>query len=356
MFTRGRDVAAGQSPDPSASRAINQSVGFISEPARIAQRASGASDTIDGVIPSATVVNWLDKHQGVASAFLTAVLVVVTIYYAVQNRRMVLEMERARKLAVEQRKLDEHREQLRELRLLTDDATCALSDLWRVVGTFVSAIPRGNPPVARRSPIESRDPDPKEFIEVYDRLRRAHLHLMNRVEWSDTFHIPVGRALSDTQAAYNAIVYEDPHDVRDRESEQAILKASASASRGLRDLQETSPARFAPLRMPDSRYSVLVVMTVRQRGLRADEILAALRSDRGQHGTIIGPGDDGRVMITDDEGSRGEGRARLVASLDGLAADWRDYFQVEPESDFERESWDRREQASREPRNACISA
>jgi hypothetical protein len=44
---------------------------------------SGFGGTMNGVIPPATVVNWLDKHQGVASAFLTAVLVVVTIYYAV---------------------------------------------------------------------------------------------------------------------------------------------------------------------------------------------------------------------------------------------------------------------------------
>lgn len=313
---------------------------------------SGFGDTIHGVIPSATVVNWLDKHQGVASAFLTAVLVVVTIYYAVQNRRMVLEMERARTLAIEQRKIDEHREQLRELRLLADDATGALSDLWRVLGAFVSAIPRGNPPTARRSPIESREPDPREFIEVYDRLRRANLRLMNRVEWSDTFHIPVGRVLADAQAAYNVIVHEDPHAVRDRASEQAILKATASASGGLRHLQETSRARFAPLRMPDSRYEVLVVMTVKQRGPREEEILAALRNERGQHGTIIGPDSDGRVMVTDDEGSRGEGRARLIASLDALAADWRDHFEIEPESDFETQSWDRREQASREPGSA----
>lgn len=313
---------------------------------------SGFGDTIDGVIPLATVVGWLDKHQGVASAVLTAVLVVVTIYYAFQNRRMVLEMQRARKLTVEQRKIDEHREQLGELRLLADDATSALSGLWRVLGTFVSAIPRGNPPVARRSPIESRDPDVREFVDVYDRLRRAHLRLMNRVEWSDTFHIPVGRALIDAEAAYNVIVHEDPHAVRERKSEQAILKGTASASRGLRDLQETSRARFAPLRMPDSRYDVLVIMTVKQRGSRVDDILAALRNERGQHVTIIGPDTDGRVMITDDEGSRGEGRARLIVSLDALAADWRDYFEIEPESDFEHQSWDRREQASREPESA----
>jgi hypothetical protein len=86
-------------------------------------------------------------------------------------------------------------------------------------------------------------------------------------------------------------------------------------------------------------------------GSRVDEILAALREERGRRDTIIGPDNEGRVMITDDEGTRGEGRARVIASLDALAVDCRDYFEMELESDFETESWDRREHASREPRN-----
>lgn len=48
----------------------------------------------------ATIVNYLDQHQGAAAAILTAALVLVTIYYAVQNRRMVAEMRRARGLAI----------------------------------------------------------------------------------------------------------------------------------------------------------------------------------------------------------------------------------------------------------------
>jgi hypothetical protein len=37
----------------------------------------------------ATAVNYLDEHSGAFTAFLTAVLIAVTIYYAVQNARMV---------------------------------------------------------------------------------------------------------------------------------------------------------------------------------------------------------------------------------------------------------------------------
>jgi hypothetical protein len=47
-------------------------------------------------VPLANVVDSLDKHQGASTAILTAALVLVTIYYAVQNRRMVMEMKRAR--------------------------------------------------------------------------------------------------------------------------------------------------------------------------------------------------------------------------------------------------------------------
>jgi hypothetical protein len=69
-----------------------------------------------------------------------------------------------------------------------------------------------------------------------------------------------------------------------------------------------------------------------------------------QHGTIIRPGNEGRGMITDDEGTRAEGRpSDCVARCS--AADCRDYFEMQLESDFETESWDRRQQASREPRN-----
>jgi hypothetical protein len=48
----------------------------------------------------ASIITALDAHQGAATVFLTAVLIVVTLYYAVQNARMVGEMQRTRKLVV----------------------------------------------------------------------------------------------------------------------------------------------------------------------------------------------------------------------------------------------------------------
>jgi hypothetical protein len=52
------------------------------------------------VIPSATLINYLDDHAGAFTALLTAILIIVTAYYAVQNRRMVRELAAARELTV----------------------------------------------------------------------------------------------------------------------------------------------------------------------------------------------------------------------------------------------------------------
>lgn len=52
------------------------------------------------MIPQATIVTWLDKHQGFAIVVLTAALIAVTIYYAWQTGRTVGEMRRARQIAV----------------------------------------------------------------------------------------------------------------------------------------------------------------------------------------------------------------------------------------------------------------
>lgn len=49
---------------------------------------------------AADLVGFLDEHQGVSTAILTAVLILVTICYAAQNRKMVKEMAAARKIAV----------------------------------------------------------------------------------------------------------------------------------------------------------------------------------------------------------------------------------------------------------------
>jgi hypothetical protein len=51
-------------------------------------------------MPLASFIDTLDKHQGTSTAVLTAVLVIVTIYYAAQNHAMVKEMKRARDAAL----------------------------------------------------------------------------------------------------------------------------------------------------------------------------------------------------------------------------------------------------------------
>lgn len=48
----------------------------------------------------ATFIDYLDDHQGAVTALLTFALVAVTVYYAVQNRRMANEMARARGQAI----------------------------------------------------------------------------------------------------------------------------------------------------------------------------------------------------------------------------------------------------------------
>jgi hypothetical protein len=59
---------------------------------------------------SANLLHFLDDHQGAVVALLTALLVFVTMYYALQNRQMVVEMRRSRNLTVLPRlALDFHR-------------------------------------------------------------------------------------------------------------------------------------------------------------------------------------------------------------------------------------------------------
>jgi hypothetical protein len=48
----------------------------------------------------AEVIDYLDEHSGSMTALLTLALVLVTIYYTSQNRRMVHEMAATRKLTV----------------------------------------------------------------------------------------------------------------------------------------------------------------------------------------------------------------------------------------------------------------
>jgi hypothetical protein len=51
-------------------------------------------------VNAATIIGHLDRHQGASATLLTLVLVAVTCYYAVQNRRMAIEMRRGREAAV----------------------------------------------------------------------------------------------------------------------------------------------------------------------------------------------------------------------------------------------------------------
>jgi hypothetical protein len=289
-----------------------------------------------------TVVNWLDSHQGTSIVLLTIALVVVTTYYAVQNRRMATEMRRANQLASEQREIDQHREQLRELRMLTDDAAAGLSDMWTLLSAFSYAMPRGDPAVSHLSPIEASEPDPQRFIEVYRRLRSARIRLQNRVEWGDTVSWPIAQALIKLQQAYNPVVNEDPHAVRAKESEKAIYAAIASVQDALREVQQTSRARFAPLGLPDARYVSVIVLTIKQRGQRLDDLLTALRAEPGRETTIDGPDHDGRVTVRDDEAAPGEARARLIASLDTGDMGWRGYVELLSAPDSEMEAWKRR--------------
>lgn len=267
---------------------------------------------------------------------LTTVLAGVTAYYAWQNHQMVLEMQRSRDA-------EEHRERLRDLRAVTDDAAMALNDLWVILGSFMYAVPRGDPPVSRRSPTEARDPDPAAFIDGFERLRHAHLRLLNRVEWGDTFHAPVGRAVSDAQAAYNAIVYEDPTAPREPASDAAIGNALGAVQHGLRELQETCRQRFAP-GLPDSRYTAVMVLKVKKPGGETDNLLAALRLESGRHAKVSGPDKDGRVVVRDDEARQGEARERLIRSLDATDPAWRGLVDLDPAHESETTTWAKRRQ------------
>lgn len=268
---------------------------------------------------------------------LSAVLVAVTAFYAWQNRQIVLEMKRSREA-------EEHREWLRDLRAVTDDAAIALNDLWVILGSFMYAVPRGDPPVSRRSPTEARDPDPAAFIDAFERLRHAHLRLINRVEWGDTFHAPVGRAVSDTQAAFNAIVHEDPTAPREQASDAAIGNAVGAIQHGLRELQETCRQRFAPLGLPGSRYTAVIVLNVKKSGEQTDKLLAALRLDSRRHAKVSGPDKDGRVVVRDDEARQGEARERLIQSLETADPTWRTLVDLQPPHETESATWAKRQQ------------
>lgn len=62
--------------------------------------ASASPATMNAMAPTATIITYLDAHEGAFVAILTLALVLVTIYYAIQNQRMVGEMAAGRRQAV----------------------------------------------------------------------------------------------------------------------------------------------------------------------------------------------------------------------------------------------------------------
>jgi type VI protein secretion system component VasK len=249
------------------------------------------------MLETGSIVSWLDNHQGFATVVLTVALMLLTVYYAYQNRRMASEMRSTREEARDQHRADEESARLREVRSIADEATIALREMWSVLVAFSYAMNRG-PGRPERSPVEGRDLSPEQFGEVYDRLRDVATRLANRVELGDTFYAPVSRALNSVQSAYNEIVWHDPLDTQGApESKQKILTANGQVSESLRELQETCRQRFAPLGLPGARYSVLLVLTVKQSGQRATDILRALRAEPWRPpGGVVGPNDEGTIL------------------------------------------------------------
>jgi hypothetical protein len=222
----------------------------------------------------------------------------------------------------------QYQQQMRELRALTDDAAKAMRDMWGILGTFATSIPRGNPPVARRSPIETREPDAADFVATYERLLDANVRLLMRVDWNDTLHSPVGQALVRAQEAYNAVIHEDPLAPRSKRSEQLILRALSAAHTGYRELQGTARQRFAPRGLPRSERTTVLVLDVVRPGETTDGLLAELRRQPGRGSKVAGPDTAGRVVVRDSEPFPGEAHQRLVQSLDDIQSDWASYLKL----------------------------
>ena len=166
--------------------------------------------------------------------------------------------------------------------------------------------------------------------------------MLNRVERGDTLDAPVARAVNDAQAAYNAVVHEDPHEPRSKKSQQAIYRANSSAQGGYRDLQQTARERFAPLGLPDSRYTALFLLDVKKPGPRSNELLAALRAEPARHAKVVGPDKQGRTIVHDSEGAPGEAYGELVHSLDAAGDDWREHLELHPQPEAEVAAWEHR--------------
>jgi hypothetical protein len=223
------------------------------------------------------------------------------------------------------READHQRERLHELRLIVDDAVRAMYDMWTVLGIFViTSLRMGPAPHAHL--MEDREPSVQEFVEVYGRLRDAHVRLLARVPWDDTLHAPVGSAITAAQAAWNAVVNEGFP--RSEEADRLIAYANQQASIGFQELQDTARARFAPGGLEGSLRAVVLVLHVRGNKEQSELYLAPLRLAR--HAKVMGPDANGRVIVRDQESESGAARASLESDLDAIGAGWRQVLELDP--------------------------
>lgn len=227
------------------------------------------------------------------------------------------------------RETDEMRERLRDLRAVVDDASLAMRDIWDQLLAISDAIPRGNPPTPRVSPVQARDVNIPAFVSAYRRLEDAQTRMLLRLEYRDTLHAPVGLAFSRAQEAWNAIVREDPHAVRETKSEQQIARALTAAAAGSRELEKVARGRFAPTPLPGTRFTISVVLEVKRQGERTHELLKGLAAELGRPG-VLAPDKEGRVVIHDTEAVPGEAHVKISDALGAVGTDWPDYLHMRP--------------------------
>jgi hypothetical protein len=295
--------------------------------AQVTHHAEAAGGSLAGTLVAAAV--------GGVLSLLGALLGVRYANRAAKERERQSQ-QAAAALAREQREADLQRERLSELRPIIDEAAHAMSDLWRVLGTIRIAHSRVKYSKPELHMTEEREPSIADFLDAYERLRDAHDRLLLRVQWDDTLHAPVGRALVATQAAWTAVTQEAEHVPLSDDADRKIGVANSEVQRGYRELQETARERFAPGGLVGSQRAVVLILRLRQppsgpirnTNAQAEQFLGPLRLAR--HARVVGPDKDGRVVVRDAESEPGDARARLEADLDAIGDDWRQALELEP--------------------------
>ena len=278
---------------------------------------------------------------------VTVVAVYVTNWLAerreARNRRSLERLHSADREATEQvhranREDELHREQMRELRPIVDDATRALFDLWSAIGPFLIADSRERQREQgsdgpRAHMMEERHPSVEAFRDAYKRALDAHHRLLLRVEWNDTLHSPVGAAVSRAQEAWNAVVHETETLPLEQKTRLQIARANQAVQQGYRELQETARKRFAPAGLRGSERALVHVLILRDQQ-RAEPLLAALRTKYTNR--TEGPSkDEDRFTIRDSEAEPGEARQTLEAALDAIDSHWHDVIELQALPDAE---------------------